>query len=82
MGNDKKSGFTFIDPLTGIMRVCYFMEGHEKDISFPRWRLTLYYASHLAATIFFDSKEKYDEYISAHQEDVYSDFDLFKMLEA
>ena len=56
----------------------YYMDKHGKDISFPRWRVVLYYASHLAMTHFLPSQADYDEFLSTHAKYCYSSYDEFR----
>jgi len=49
----------------------YFMEPKGKDISFNRWRITLYYAPHLAKTHFEYSEQAYNHFLKSHSDFVY-----------
>ena len=44
----------------------FYLDPRGKDVSFPRWRLLVYYHRSYAETFFFDSEELYNEYIQAH----------------
>lgn len=70
-----KPGFLYSDG--GKRRRIYFIEGRGKDISFPRWRATLYYHPNFAATAFFGSAETYEKFISAHKPQCFDDFREF-----
>jgi hypothetical protein len=57
-----------------------FMECKGKDISFPRWRIALYYAAHLAETHFSYSEADYNAFIAKHAPFCFSDFTEFSEL--
>ena len=59
----------------------YFMDGRGKDISFERWRVSLYYNHHQAATHFLPSQAEYDAFLTEHQADCYDDYDKFRAQE-
>jgi len=59
-------------------RRVYYMDGRGKDISFPRWRATLYYEGHLAMTHFLSSQADYDSFLSIHAKYCYSSYDEFR----
>ena len=69
---DTKRGFSFEG------KQIYFMEGRGKDISFDRWRVTLYYEPNFALTHFLPSQEEYDSFIEEHQPFCYDDYNIFK----
>lgn len=51
-----------------------FIDVMGKDISFPRWRVNLYYASNLAETVFFNSEKEYVDYIDEFKSYVYQNY--------
>lgn len=53
------------DEFSGNDRRCFFYEDCGRDVSFDRWRVYFYYASHLALTKFFPSAEAKDAFISS-----------------
>jgi hypothetical protein len=67
-------GFQFKDFYSGLSHQVYFMECKGKDISFPRWRFSLYYEPHLAMTHFVDSEEAYNQFIDSHKDECFSDY--------
>ncbi len=67
-----KTGFLFED------KQIYFMEGRGKDISFSRWRVTLYYAPNFALTHFLPTQSEYDNFLAQHQPLCYHDYDAFR----
>ena len=69
-------GFDFDD--NGIMRRIYFIEGQGKDVSFERWRLTLYYKSHLACTYFCESEKAYQDFLQTNQSYCFSKYEDFR----
>jgi hypothetical protein len=71
-----KPGFTYIDE--GTERRIFYIEKRSKDISFNRWRLTLYYAPGFAATALFNSQAEYDRFCSDNEPFTYSDFNEFQ----
>lgn len=52
------------DEFTGVDRECFFYEDKGRDISFPRWRVSFYYASHMAITRFFSSEAAKDGFLA------------------
>ena len=52
----------------------YFMDGRGKDISFERWRVSLYYEPHKAATHFLTSQAEYDTFLTTHRPVCYQDY--------
>lgn len=72
-----KSGFNFRDDTSGKIRRISFMEPMGKDISFERWRITLYYHRHFAATAFFDNAVEYEAFIKKHAAECYEDYSQF-----
>lgn len=71
-----KPGFVQID--NGTARRIYYIEKRGKDISFPRWRLTLYYAPNFATTILFYLQAEYEQYLLDNERFCYSDFEEFQ----
>lgn len=53
------------DEFTGVDRECFFYEDKGRDISFPRWRVSFYYASHWALTKFFDTEAAKESFLAA-----------------
>ena len=58
-------------------RRIFFMEPRGKDISYERWRVTLYYARNFAETHFLPSHEEYDSFLQKHVGVCYERFDYF-----
>ena len=71
-----KSGFLYSDE--GKRRRIYFIEGRGKDISYERWRVTLYYEPNFAMTAFFDSAEAYERFVKAHAPQCFDDYVEFQ----
>lgn len=57
----------------------YFLEGHGKDISFDRWRVSAYYAPNLAETLFFPSDDDYQRFLRDAEGRVYTDFGDYRI---
>ncbi len=55
-----------------------FMEAKGKDISFNRWRVTLYYQPNFALTHFLNSQQEYDDFITSHKADCYEDYNEWR----
>ena len=55
-----------------------YIDPHGKDISFERWRLTLYYQPGFALTHFADSQKEYDDFIAEHKQYCYEDYAEYK----
>jgi len=58
----------------------YYIDAQGKDISFDRWRVSLYYAPHLAATHFLSSQAEYDRFLEDHRPDTFSEYEDFRAL--
>ena len=74
-----KTGFLQVDrysPFT-IQRV-FYMECKGRDISFPRWRIDLYYDLHLAMTHFEENETDYLAFIERHKEQCFDDYTAYK----
>jgi len=56
----------------------FFIEGRGKDISFERWRVSLYYAPHYAKTYFLETEKEYHDFITTNQRKCYLDYGLFR----
>ena len=66
---------------TGFMhggKRIYFIEAKGKDVSFERWRATLYYAPGFALTYFAQSQAEYDKFLALHNKDCYADYEEYK----
>lgn len=59
-------------------RRIYFMEEKGKDVSFPRWRVCLYYAPNFALTHFLDSLQEYNNFLSNHINNCFADYEVFR----
>lgn len=55
----------------------YFIDGEGKDISFERWRATLYYEPNYAVTVFFDTPNDYNMFLQSHDSQCYKDYTDF-----
>ena len=73
---ENKPGFAFEG------KQIYFIEGRGKDISFDRWRVTLYYAPNFALTHFLPTQKEYDDFMREHQPLCYEDYNNYKELSA
>lgn len=51
-----------------------FIEYKGKDISFNRWRFSLYYETHMAATHFEPSAEAAERFMARHKPLVWPDY--------
>lgn len=78
MTNTKPAGVLYAGEFCPKAKRIFFMEAKGKDISFPRWRICLYYKSHLAATHFEYSQEAYDNFIAKNAGACYSDYAAFR----
>jgi hypothetical protein len=58
-------------------RTIYYIDGHGKDASFERWRVTLYYAPHYAETHFLQNEAEYNAFIANRLQHTYADFSEF-----
>lgn len=59
-------------------RQIFLMDAQGKDISFERWRITLYYHPNYAATHFLQSEAEYNEFLKKYQPYCYSDYQEFR----
>ena len=59
----------------------YYLDCQGKDISFERWRISGYYAHHLATTIFFESESEYNAFIEKNQPFCYDDYRDYRQIE-
>ena len=71
-------GFDFFDDRNNSYRKIYFIEPKGKDVSFPRWRICLYYAAGFALTYFAGSEHEYDKFIEKNAAHCFSDYEEFK----
>ena len=71
-----KPGFLYSDG--NQRRRIYFIEDRGKDISYERWRATLYYEPNFAMTAFFDSAEAYESFLSKHRPLCFDDYETFR----
>jgi len=44
----------------------FFIDARGKDISFDRWRISLYYHRSFAETLFFQTEDDYRAFIAKH----------------
>jgi hypothetical protein len=72
----KHNGFIFNDG--DVKRRIYFIDGRGKDISFNRWRVTLYYDGNFAATHFLTSEIEYNSFIKRNSPACYGDYSDFR----
>ena len=72
----KHEGFIFNDGGKG--RRIYFIGAKGKDISFNRWRVTLYYDGNFAATHFLTSEGEYNSFIKRNSPACYNDYSEFR----
>ena len=72
----KHNGFIFRDGNSN--RRIYFIDGRGKDVSFNRWRVTLYYGGNFAATHFLTSETEYDSFIKRNTPFCYADYAEFR----
>ena len=59
-------------------RRIFYMEPRGKDISFERWRITLYYAVNYAETHFLPTQEDYDSFTKKYADNCYENFEDFR----
>uniref|UniRef100_A0A6M3J560 Uncharacterized protein n=1 Tax=viral metagenome TaxID=1070528 RepID=A0A6M3J560_9ZZZZ len=52
----------------------YFIDGQGKDISFDRWRVSLYYEPGFAETHFLPSQIEYDDFMEKYQPCCYDNY--------
>ena len=71
------SGFTYSDD--GKIRTILFIEPRGKDSrrDIDRWRLTLYYSPHYAATHFCDTEAEYDAFLRQFVPHCFADYATF-----
>ena len=70
----KKLGFTYTGEFqTNPVNVGY-IEYKGKDISFDRWRFSLYYEPNMAALHFEHSEQAANEFLSKHQRETHADY--------
>lgn len=60
----------------------FFIEGKGKDISFERWRVTLYYEPHLAKTFFFPSEKAYETFLRENLPKTFEHYEDFRAWKA
>ena len=70
-------GFLYRGDLAETRRI-YFIEYFGKDSSFDRWRFSLYYAPHLAATHFEHSEEDARRFLDRHQKYTSPDYSAWR----
>lgn len=71
-------GFEFTDEFNDKnTQQIYFIEAKGKDISFDRWRFTLYYARNYAMTHFEPSQAAADAFMAKYAPLCYSDYTGF-----
>jgi len=73
-----KKGFNFNDQFGGTQHNIFFIDKQGKDVSFERWRMSLYYKPNFATTAFFKSEKEYDSFYEKHSPNCYSNYDDFK----
>lgn len=56
----------------------YFVEPHGKDISFPRYRASLYYDGCLAMTEFFHTQEAYEAFMAEAKKHTFAEYADFR----
>lgn len=56
----------------------FYIDPQGKDISFDRWRATLYYEPHMAMTAFFPTLAAYDVFLHEHIHDTYMDYQCYR----
>jgi len=56
----------------------FYIDAEGKDISFSRWRVSLYYAVHLAKTYFLPTQAAYDAFLEIHASECYPDYTDFR----
>jgi hypothetical protein len=72
----KHNGFIFNDG--GKKRRIYFIDPQGKDVSFDRWRVTLYYDGNFAATHFLHSETEYNSFLKRNSPNCYANYDDFR----
>jgi hypothetical protein len=68
---DKPTGFNYNG------KRIYFLDSHGKDISFPRWRVILFYARNFGETVFFPSQKEHDDFITSQHQYCYDTYEAF-----
>ena len=58
-------------------RIIKFIEPKGKDISFPRWRVCLYYAPNFALTHFESTEADYNKFLADHAGECFTDYITF-----
>jgi len=56
----------------------FHIDGQGKDISFNRWRTSLYYAPGFAITHFMPTEKEYNDFITANSLNCFDDYNVFK----
>lgn len=59
-------------------RTYWYIDARGRDISFPRWRVYMYYESHMAETVFFDAEATYNRFIQQSAPLTYADYADFR----
>ena len=74
----KPTGFLYTGEYAKDAIKVLFIEPKGKDVSFPRWRFSLYYDKYLAATHFEYSEEGANNFLAKNNHKCFSEHDFDK----
>ncbi len=66
-----ETGFEYKEAWDSEPVMVFYLDPQGKDISFERWRITLYYAPNFAKTHFEPNEEAYNMFLAEHKEGCY-----------